>query len=295
MVFKGILACPEDVAGQIVETLNNQYVAFGRSRSVRGGGTLTVKAIPSIEVHFSWRISPSLDRRVFVLQSPVAVPDEMTPFGAAEEQLKSLIPATVEEFIQLDGITAPGIQASARVLFGWNRHGKGSKADRRHNRLRARRVITPGSVFVLQEPVSDLATFLLNGIGDGKQQGLGNILPHPGKASIQYKRQQDKLPIIKSKDAAGKLGIKLHEMAPAVSPSQIGHLGALAERESDSAALEFLERQTKQRSGRTFDRWKDVKSELVNLLKHPKEAAAAFRVWQDLAIGDRMEDKRGKA
>lgn len=289
MVFKGLIACPEDAAEELIAMLDGQYVTFGRSRSVRGGGILNVRRIGLLDEFFSWAVSPELDRRVFVLQSPAAVPDDHAPFGAAEERLKSLIPGEVEEHVVVNGISASGIHAGARILFGWNRHGIGRKADPRHNRLRARRVITPGSVFVLREPVRDLQQFLLKGIGDGKQQGLGVILPHPGIAQKKYSRQLDELPVIKSRNEAGRRGMKLLQRAPAVSPSQIAHLAAIAERKSPAKALEYLERQLRGRSARIWDRWKPVESELRELFQQPQLAVAAMHVWQDLAIGERID------
>lgn len=292
MVYKGLIACPKDAANQFVTTLDGKYVTFGRSRSIRGGGVLRVRRIESLDEFFNWEISPELNRRVFVLQSPVAISDDVTSFDSAEEQLMSLIPGEVQDYIVVNGVTASGVHASARVLFGWNRHGKGSKADPRHNRLRARRVITPGSVFVLREPVQDLPKFLLRGIGDGKQQGLGAILPHPGIAKSKYSRELEKLPVVKSTNQAGQWGRRIYLTAPSVSPSQIARLAAIAEQQSPAKALEYFDQQLRGRSPRIWDRWKPVESELRQLLQQPHLAAAAMRVWQDLAIGDRIESRR---
>ena len=295
MVFKGLIACPEDAAEQLIASLDNQYVTFGRSRSVRGGGVLRLRQISSFDDFFDWKVSAELNRRVFVLQSPAAVSDDVAEFGAAEDQLRTLIPFDVQAEIVAEGISAPGIHASARVLFGWNRHGKGQKADPRHNRLRARRVISPGSVFVLREPTANLQQFLLHGIGDGKQQGLGAILPHPGIARTKYERQVGGLPVIKSRNQAGQWGRKLFDKAPAVSPSQIARLAALAEQQSPAKALEYFEQQLRGRSARIWDRWKWVEDEVLQLLQQPELAADALRVWQDLAIGERIESKKGQS
>ena len=288
MVFKGLMACPQDISERFIEILNESFVSLGRSRSVRGGGTLRVKPIESLDRYFNWTTDPHLNNRIFVLQSPVGVPDSVSPFGCAEAQLKSIVELPIEEQIKANGFTCPGVLASANVLFGWNRHGRGARANQRHNRLRARRVITPGSVFALRDPVDDLESYLLKGIGEGKQEGLGCILPHPGIAESKYARDSASLPVIKSTNQAGRWGLKLHQLAPHVSPSQIGHLAALAEQESTVHAQQYLDRQLTERSIRTWDLWKPVKSELDNLFKQPEEATAALRVWRDLAIENRI-------
>lgn len=295
MVFKGLIACPEDAVEQVVSTLDGKYVTFGRSRSVRGGGTLRLHRIESFNEFFNWHVSQELNGRVFILQSPAAVPDDVVEFGSADEQLRSLVPAEVQDRVEINGVAASGVYAGARVLFGWNRHGKGQKADPRHNRLRARRVITPGSVFVLRKPIDDLQQFLLHGIGDGKQQGLGAVLPHPGIAQARYVREREELPVIHSTNHAGRLGYMLFEKAPAVSPSQLARLAAIAEEQSPATALEYFEQQLRGRSARIWDRWKFVETEVRQLLQQPDLAAAALRVWQALAIGQRIESKKGTA
>ncbi|MDA1230615.1 MAG: hypothetical protein O2856_07570 [Planctomycetota bacterium] len=287
MAFKGLLACPQDVADRFIEILNESFVSLGRSRSVRGGGTLRVKPVDSLSDYLNWTSGPHLNNRIFVLQSPVGVPDSVASFGSAEAQLKSLVELPVEEQIKANGITGPGVLAGANILFGWNRHGKGARANQRHNRLRARRVITPGSVFVLRDSVDDLESYLLKGIGEGKQEGLGCILPHPGIAESKYARDSELLPVIKSTNQAGRWGLTLHQLAPHVSPSQIGHLAALVEQKSAVHAQQYLDKQLSEKSTKIWDRWKPVESELNDLFKHPKEAAAALHVWQDLAIENR--------
>jgi len=293
IVFKGLVAVPEDAAQRLVDSLDGQYVTFGRSRSVRGGGVLRLRKIETLHEFFNGQLTRELNGRVFILQSPAAVPDSVNDFGSAEQQLKSLVPGEIQDRIVAHDITVPGIHASARVLFGWNRHGKGQKADPRHNRLRARRVITPGSVFVLREPVDDLQKFLLRGIGGGKQQGLGAVLPHPGIAQERYVRQREELPTIHSTNQAGKLGNQLFAKGHAVSPSQIARLAAIAEQQSPAMAMEYFEQQLRGRSARIWDRWKFVKDEVQQLLQQPKLAAAALRVWQDLAIGESIESRKG--
>jgi hypothetical protein len=180
------------------------------------------------------------------------------------------------------------------VRFGWNRHGHGKLADERHRRLRAHRVILPGSVLVLKIRLSDLPAKLLQGLGQGREQGYGCLLPHPGIASSLYQPHERQEPrSIKSRDLAGIEGPKLFELARGAkgpSPSQIG---AVAERIPRGDALEYLKRQMERGSVKHWHRWKEVVEPLSELIGNdPELAHRALRVWQDLAIIHAPERER---
>lgn len=290
LVFKGIISCPESSGDLLLETLHAQVISFGRGRSVRGSGILNIREIPTIESFFNWTIEGELNRRVFILQSPVEVPDSVIKFGTAEEQLLSSLSLPIAESPSMNGSRFRGVYAGAQVLFGWNRHGKGKKADPKHNRLRAQRVLTPGSVFVLAKPVENLEEFLIKGLGEGKKQGFGSFLPHPGLAEDLFSLSPAELPIVKSVNKAGKIALELIELAPAVSPSQIAKLASMIDTKMPSKAQDYLNNQLT-RSPRIRDRWSRANDRLTSLLQDPSQAAAALRVWQDLAIAGRKQNE----
>lgn len=290
MVFKGLLACPEDCREEILKAVDGKFISLGRSRSVRGGGKLKVRVLGAGLGEFSkWKLPNGMDRRVFVLQSPAAVSDNIQEFGAVQDRLKELVGKEICETICIGDKTAPGIYADADVLFGWNRHGKGKKANRKHNRLRAKRVIKPGSVFVLKEAISEdeFTEFLLKGIGDGKDQGFGSILPHPGIACSKFGDARDKIPTIAKGSRSAREALKLYRNAENVSPSQIGSLASKIEPNSCQRAKEFFEKQLRGRTEAIWDRWKGVEEDVKNVLTDPGLAKEVLAVWQDLAVANK--------
>ena len=287
MVYSGFMAVPEAAAETIEKMFHSDsYLSVGKSRSVRGGGRIELRRIEA-SAFDSWAPAPRGAGQVFVVQSPLALPDGPLP-SCANDMLSQLV--------QASGLgTVVEAHASARVVFGWNR-SVATAHIRQTQRLRATRVISPGSVFVLESPVRDLEMVLLKGIGAGRDRGFGSILPHPGVATSKFEREL-RIPVVKSTDEAGKWALNLHRLSVAQgrgpTPSQIGALAAKAAQGLDLAkASEYLRVQQKERPAGSADVWRSVASELANLLAKEKSVVCrAFRAWQDLAIIHR-ESKR---
>jgi len=154
------------------------------------------------------------------------------------------------------------------------------------NRLAARVVITPGSVFVLETPPTELRQALVAGVGEGRECGLGAVLPHPGIAQTVASVGTPDLPCLRSRNEAGRIGVEFwrraHETA-GPSPSQIA---AVIQRalQDPGTACEYLERQSK-RPEHIWDRWGPVLSDVQNALRGKPECTVdALRVWHDLAV-----------
>lgn len=299
MVFVGLLAIPGEAAGLLGELLAaGETVSFGKMRSVRGSGALKLQKVgDSFAAPWSWQL-PAPHRpaqgRVFVVQSPLALPDEWS-VGRAEHALQRLVAeAGWGDLVMGDSAGTGrhgGSVASVGLRFGWNRYGLGETVGD-HRRLRARRVVLPGSVLVLREPLPDPEQRLLTGLGLGREQGLGAVMPHPGIATHRLPAPPP-LESVRS-DGAAKLALELWELSGAErgpSPSQIGDLAQRVVRGND-VALQFLD-QRKQGRRQGWDIWEPVVERLKACLTAPAKAplAQALRAWQDLRIAGEGSEK----
>ncbi len=295
LVYRGWIRLPEDAANALEKLLGeNPKMAFGKSRTVRGGGKLSVERADLAATVNEWE-----DGRVFVLQSPAAIPDDWSMESArAERQLERLVRESgwgeVEDIEPEEGMIQVFTQALCGVRFGWNRHAQG-RCVGGTRRLRARRVFLPGTVFVLKKKPENLAELLVRGLGDGREQGYGAVLPHPGIAATPFERKPVEKPL-KSADNAGKLAmewfdllvkrekVKLEYRGP--SPSQIS---AVAERikgkDEATKALDYLDNQREGRPSRIWERWSPVYGSVKDAISaNSSEARKALRTLHDLAI-----------
>lgn len=270
--FTGMVVLPEDAAVLLKQSLKNDpIVHIGKSRSVRGSGTLFVE-------EYSLPASSSDElARTFIVQSPLLIDGDYVG-KSAEAILEGLVKKSGWGVVEKSS-------ASTQVLFGWNRHKNGLQ--------KAECVIAPGSVFRLNEKPKDLEQLLVKGIGAGKERGYGSVLPHPGIASDRHIPPSSKPPI-KSRDQSGIIGWKLWNKAKdfGLMPSQIAQVLAILAENKDQA-IEYLERQRTGRPAKYWDRWKpvieDVKTEIR---RDSKVALKALKVWHDLAVY--AESKGGK-
>jgi hypothetical protein len=176
----------------------------------------------------------------------------------------------------------------------------------------------PGSVIAFRErPRGDFSSYLLRGLGDGREQGFGAVLPHPGIAAGKYEVEPE-IARVKSKDEAGMLAMKLVELAgnfgpsrsqiaglcgklragqraaieshPLVAPKSAnegGNLGA-----GQRAAIEYLAEQ-EARHDRFADQWATVSSKVKEILqKDYNLASRTFRAWQDLTDRRQASNER---
>ncbi len=290
MVYGGLVALPPEAAEALVASLERDpTVAVGKARGVRGGGRLVARPIESLEDHLApgSTCPPDARGRVFIVQSPLAIPDDVE-VGRAEKVLARLGEAWGRVVLADDVSTRT--QAHCGVRFGWNRHGLGERVSGRR-RLRAARVVLPGSVLVLERPIDDLAAALLAGLGGGRERGFGALLPHPGLATRMFDESAGSPPpTLGGQSTAGDLGLSLWEAAGrdrGPSASQVAALARRIRRDPQGAAAFLAAR--RERPNRVWAVWRDVHGQLTELVssEDPDHLAEALRVWQDLAVGHR--------
>lgn len=306
MVFSGLMAVPEEAAEVICRRLEEDpAVAFGKARTVRGGGRLSAERCDMGALLSGWK------ERVFVLQSPAAIPDgwDMSD-GPAETRLAELVEQSWKVKVAANPRQAGEISVTALaqcgVRFGWNRHGAGGSHVGETRRLQARRVFLPGSVFVLEETPPNLEELLCRGLGvevdgdvDGRCQGYGAVLPHPGLAQRRRVLEPD-CAEIKSQDDAAELALDWFNKtsgAGGPSPSQIAAVAGRIRDKDGSEAVAFLGRQKDDRPSRVWERWKPVWAEVGKSIDtNARVAARALRIWQDLSVanGKSAADKEGR-
>ncbi|MDW8373612.1 MAG: hypothetical protein RMM29_08220 [Planctomycetota bacterium] len=277
LIFRGWAWLPQEAAAALSARLaQDPLVALGKARSVRGLGRLSAE---TVEDRVFGELARATEARIFVVQSPLALPDDQE-LGVAGQVLAA--------FAERQGWPVDHERCWARlgIRFGWNRLGLGQRASPDHNRLRARRCILPGSVLVLKRPLPELAAALVRGLGDGAEAGFGALLPHPGLAQALYETKPALNRVQSRIDDASRLGLELWQAAgpDGPSPSQIAALLAKA---LQGAAQPWIEGQ-RLRPSRVWQRWKPVLSQggLDKVLASP-HAATALRVWHDLAVANR--------
>ncbi|MBZ0153767.1 MAG: hypothetical protein K8J09_19745 [Planctomycetes bacterium] len=303
LVFAGLLAIPGDAAALLEDLLAaGVTVSFGKSRTVRGSGVLALQRLDgAVAGPWEWHLGAdqhSAQGRVFVVQSPLALPDDWD-VGRAEHALARLAQEAGWGELVIGDPSGRGRHggtvANVGLRFGWNRHGLGQTVGA-HRRLRARRVVLPGSVLVLREPLANLEQRLLEGIGAGREQGLGALLPHPGIASHRLPSPPP-LATLRS-DGAARLAIELWELGGMDKGPSASQIGDLAQRvhADRSAALRFLNDKEHVRR-HAWDIWAPIITRLKECLAPESQVplVKALRAWQDLRIaGEGMEKQRSK-
>jgi hypothetical protein len=269
--WTGMIAMPTRAVEALRAALaEDDNIAIGKARSVRGQGSLCIeKVLSADDDEFQGCV------HVLVAQEAIAVPDgvEIREAGDALRSLAEPCLGRVKE-----------THAKMSCRFGWNRHGVG-RTLANGSRLRATRVFLPGSVVVLEEPLrgESLRKALLTGIGVGRDQCFGALRPHPGVATDLFRRQ---VPISTCRTpaaAAIKEVLEVRELGAPPSASQISQLIAPLSRDNKVGALDFLKRQ-RDRANKAWDVWKPFHQFLLAFIeKHkPEEAAIALGVWRDL-------------
>ncbi|NCD33290.1 MAG: hypothetical protein EOL87_07710 [Spartobacteria bacterium] len=301
MTYVGMITLPAKAADVFEKSLKDHAViSVGKTRSVRGSGRLRAERISSLEKTFDdW------EKEVFVLQTPADFPDHWTDeeirTHSAEEMLARLVKESgwgeVKRNVRQRGSIKITTQANYGVRFGWNRHAS-KQGVAKTNRLQARRVFLPGSVFVLEKQPDNLNELLIRGLGvqsgridSDRQRGFGAVLPHPGIATSPYTRKPE-FERIDSVDEAGKIALNFFERSRSsgLSASQIAALANRIPAKGKEGALAYLQRQKSQRTSRIWERWSDVYEDLsTEIKKDPRRAARVLRVWQDLIIADRKD------
>lgn len=280
IVFEGLVTISEEAEMYLAASIeSNDFVTFGKARSVRGGGRLSFETVDSADLEHQKYLDGEFQNRLFVAQSPLLLPDEWEN-SCANEMLSRLVENSGWGAVE-------AAVASIGVLFGWNAHGMGKSY--KNGRLRAVKVIEPGSVFLLKKKIENPIVKFVKGIGEGKQQGFGSILPHPGIVRKCY----EQIPVLKrirSKKHGSKDGFDLFELSKdsGISASQINFLRQKFNA-SMAAGFQYLDSIKAERPDIKWDRWKHIDSKLRHIINEDYQSAIiAVKVWHDLTVARRI-------
>ena len=272
-VFRGLLVVPADAAEILRQSLERDgTVFFGKSRSVRGSGSLVVTPITGpVPLEF---VSPDADFTVLVAQSPVILPEA----ADATESLESSALRLATEWCGTHQLPQPDrVWVSAAVRFGWSRQGTAG-------RTAARRVLQPGSTIRLKGRVDQnrLSEALVAGIGAGREEGYGALAVHPGLPSRLHAEVAD-LQLVTSPHAEIMPSIEKLARTAGPSKSQIAAFQVQLAR-GKRHACDFLDHQLK-RGTRIQRVWKPVREQLSTLIGRNEDAAVlaeALTTWVDI-------------
>lgn len=281
--FEGIAFLPEQAADLLCRQVGSGVsVAFGKSKSTMGGGMLTVK-----RADISFQQINSLRNRLFIVQTPVVFELDDVKASSSDIMKAVLRDAGWGELENESVMTS--------VIFGWNELNLEKTIDRTH-RVQARRVIMPGSVFLLKDAIPDdkLEAMLAEGLGSDRTPGFGAVIPHPMFAGKLV--EVNKTTEIRKFGAVGNndpvyAGYDLNDMASRskLSASQIARLLHAAQASAKNGykdALDFLEVQKLSRPKQTWECWEPVYEALKNYLKQNNfDAVTMLKVWLDLRKG----------
>lgn len=263
MVWRGLLAVPKSYATKVwLAVQQDPAFAFGKSRTVRGCGALSIKEVDN-PPHFSSGKTGEND--ILVVQSPLFIPDDL-PLTTAEEALKTL----VTQWAMLHSLALPAIGecwATTSIQFGWNRFTD-------LGRLKACRVIDPESTVRLDGALPEHARKKLAvGIGAGRERGFGAVALHPGRANKMFVPPGSET--IKEGPARLKEAVHLvlqtaQRLSRWPSVSQIRELQQRVEHDSQKIAAEYFVRQLVGRDLHLAAVWSPLRS-LVESLLDPQQ------------------------
>lgn len=279
--FSGIVLLPAKAADILFEKLKDGRPAFfGKSKSTMGSGILSAEEF-SLFADDKFPQVKQLKDRLFVVQTPVVF--ENTPGSSTMDVLNKVLAEAGWGAAEAESIMTS-------VLFGWNQLGIADQVNKT-GRVKAKRVILPGSVFLLKEPLTDLAGKLAAGLGTDRYAGYGAVIPHPMFANR----------LCKFTESAKKVGIsaeqqkspvysayELHkECGSVLSASQIAMLLRQAQI-SKQNALDYIQTQKDSRPAKIWEKWKPVFDMLnKNIGKYTeKDVVRMLRIWHDLRVGE---------
>ena len=281
--FTALAILPVKAAQMLLEILKEgRQVFFGKSKSTMGGGILKAQATPLFEKFDRYHQVEKLRNRLFIVQSPIVYD------SPAESSSRDIINKVLNE-AGWGEVAEESVMTS--VLFGWN----STKLDKQlcnSGRVQAKRVITPGSVFLLKEPLSSPVEKIAKGLGSDRYAGYGAVMPHPMFATALCSLEKDAENTVQFGKCSGSpvfCGYRLHRICgKRLSASQIANLMSRAETSVEEAE-NFLEEQRLYRPEDIWDAWKSVKEILDKYFKSYSrpDVIRMLRVWHDLNVGDK--------
>ncbi len=282
--FSGMVILPEEAADKLLVLLKDgAYVSFGKAKTTQGFGQLTAEPwtlYDNLETEYPQ--VKKLKNRLFIVQTPIVFENKSQ--ASSEEIVTEVLHEAGWGELEKES-------AMTSVLFGWNN----LKLDKQINgtgRVQAKRVILPGSVFLLKEPLSNLSEKIRIGLGTDRAAGYGFVLPHPMFATelcenvVAEKAKHKKFEC--NSNSPVFAAYKLHSInGTKLSSSQIARLYRAAQI-SEKKAMEFLEEQRLYRPEKIWKLWDPIYHELKeNQFKCPKdEIVEMLRVWHDLRNGE---------
>lgn len=288
LTWSGLVAMPEEAAVELQKGLQKDAtVAIGKSRSVRGLGTLEAAVVR--DVPDEWQTQTVAT--ILIVQSPILLEPIMVAPSADEDLLDLAC-----NWAKAHGLPKPTqAWANVGIRFGWSRHGQGFQ--------KAQRVALPGSVIQLSGKVhaqrlKEVFTSCGLGVGPdaGRHLGLGALAVHPGKAQSLFQRQP-KIREVGGSDrfaAALQVVLKLHRESKRLpSPSQIRAVQQRLSKVGTQDALQFLTKQMEDRTNRVWATWQGNIERFKELLAFDsKIAARALEVLADLSIANEKASSR---
>jgi CRISPR/Cas system CSM-associated protein Csm3 (group 7 of RAMP superfamily) len=280
MFFTGIISLPQNIAELLIKNLKeNPFVQLGKARSVRGGGKLSAEPVKLEEL----ALMKKCEKKIFIVQSPLLIPQEF-----AKDSFENIISKLVakSEFGEIEEA-----KGSISTQFGWN-------SRKKDGLIPAKAVIVQGTVFKLKQAVDNLDEKLIKGIGEGREQGFGAVLPHPGLAQELFKLPTELKTIEASGDNFGEEGFQLYDKAKesGLSASQISRLREQLSLGAEQA-LTYIDRQKDERPEKIWQRWGKVFEEIrdgiekaCNDSQYMEHMKKKLKVCQDLLVADK-EDK----
>jgi hypothetical protein len=293
MFFTGLISMPQNLAESLMDSLEeNPFVQLGKARSVRGGGKLSAELIKFDEL----TLMKKCEQKVFIVQSPLLISQNLY-----NESFEDIISELVKdsgfgEIEEKDG--RKQAKGSISTQFGWN------SMKMTKGMIPAKAIIVPGTVFQLKEAVDNLEEKLIKGIGEGREQGFGAVLPHPGLAEELFQVPTEEKTVEVSAENFGKQGFELYDKAKesGLSASQISRLREYLTLGAEQA-IEYLKRQKNERPEKIWQRWEKVFGELRNEIKQAKEEPLydnktqyiehikkKLKVCHDLLVADKEDE-----
>lgn len=278
-LFTGIVSMPKSAADLFLKSLeDNSFMQLGKSRSVRGGGELSADIVDFSSLPLMKKYEPT----VFIVQSPILVPHDFVHNPVEKIIARLVADAGFGTVLKSSG--------SITTQFGWNRTVKSRK--NKNGFLGGQSVIVPGAVFKLNSPVENLEEKLIAGIGGGRENGFGAVLPHPGVAERLFPEAPEPKKMTKSAKNFALQGFKLWQQAKGsnLSASQVSRVRELAGLDG-AKAIEYLERQKNERPKNILDQWATVMDEIkAGIEQDARHMENVLKVCQDLLVADKGEN-----